>query len=435
VTMPRRLPALVALALVATLTPTVPATASPAVERRPIVFLHGSAGSGQQYETQAKRFASNGYPAEYIEAHEYDSPNVATILPEIYAGLDARIARLRSATGADRVDLAAHSLGTFVMQGYLNSSPARAARVAHYVNLDGRPATAPPGGVPTLAIWGEGDPTRTITGATNVYLPEQSHTQTVTSQESFVAQYSFFNDGRRPHTTRVVRGPATIAGRAVLFPSNAGVTDARLEVYEVGALTGKRRTAQPLRTYDLTGDGSFGPFRADPGARYEFAIVYGTGLTHHLYFEPFRRTDRLVRLLSSRPGEGLGALPETSPHHTNLTISRNKEWWGDQGEGSDAVYVNGTSILNAANAPRVKRVIGMFAYDAHVDRVTDLSAPIPAFYAQPFMTGMDLYVPAAPANLGLVSLVVRPRGGGLDVVNVPAWPSDGHRIGVQINDY
>jgi triacylglycerol esterase/lipase EstA (alpha/beta hydrolase family) len=28
----------------------------------PIVFVHGFTGSAQQYETQAMRFASNGYP-------------------------------------------------------------------------------------------------------------------------------------------------------------------------------------------------------------------------------------------------------------------------------------------------------------------------------------------------------------------------------------
>ena len=43
------------------------------------------------------------------------------------------------------------------------------------MNLDGATAAAPPGGVPTLAIWGEGPTTRAIVGATNVYLSDQSH--------------------------------------------------------------------------------------------------------------------------------------------------------------------------------------------------------------------------------------------------------------------
>ena len=121
--------------------------------------------------------------------------------------------------------------------------------------------------------------------------------------------------------------------------------------------------------------------------------------------------------------------------HTNLVISRNKEWWGDQGDGSDALYINGHNILNAANTPRVKRAIGIFAYDRFVDQTTDLSAPIPAFFAQIFITGMDVYIPAAPATFGVAFVAVKSRTGGFDVVNVPNWPSAQHRVTVQVNDY
>ncbi len=433
---PRGLLSLVtALALVLTATPAV------AEERttnyRPVIFVHGSAGSASQFESQTRRLTGNGYPIEIIEAHEYDSPNVATILPAIFTGLDERVARLLARTGADQVDIVAHSLGTFVMQSYLGSSPARAQRVAHYVNLDGRTAAALPGGVPTLAIWGEGDPARAITGATNVYFPDQSHTQTVSSEESFREMFGFFR-GRSPHTSRIVpdpRGAARISGRAVLFPSNAGVTDATLEVYRVSALSGRRLTGRPVHRAALTGDGAFGPVTLDSTARYEFAVVRPGAATHHFYFQPFLRDSAFVRLLTSRPGEGLGALVEAGERHTALTIQRQQEWWGDQGAAGDNLWVNGRDILNAANAPRVKRVIGIFAFDAGSDRRTDLAAPLPAFFAQTFITGMDVFIPAAPAHLGLVSITVGQRGGGYESVNVPNWPSDDHRITVNVNDY
>src|SRR5690348_2913635 len=201
-------------------------------ELRPIVFVHGFFGSGSQYETPARRFASNGYPARYIEAEEYDSTFATTTPAAVYADLDARIDRLLRETGADRVDLVGHSLGTAMSQGYLTSSPARAARVAHYVNLDGATAAAPPGGVPTLAIWGEGPTTRAIVGARNVYLSDESHTQTVTSSASFAAQYEFLT-GHRPWTTLVLPqlGRIELSGRAVLFPSNAGAAGATVSVY------------------------------------------------------------------------------------------------------------------------------------------------------------------------------------------------------------
>ncbi|MFC7533876.1 alpha/beta hydrolase [Actinoplanes sp. GCM10030250] len=399
---------------------------------RPVIFIHGSAGSAMQFRTQAKRLASNGYPIDTIEAHEYDSPNIATILAAVYAGLDDRITRLLAATGADRVDLIAHSLGTFVTQGYLTSSPERAARVAHYVNLDGRPAAALPAGVPTLAIWGEGDPARAVTGATNVYFPDQSHTQTVSSVESFREIYRFLQ-GREPRTDRVVaQRTAYISGRAVLFPSNAGVTGAKLEVYPVSPRTGRRLGRKPAHIRPIGADGTFTRVPLQPHARYEFALIRDGQATHHFYFEPFRRSDSFVRLLTSRPGEGIGALVDTSDRHTALTFQRQKEWWGDQG---DHLWINGTNILNSANAPRAKRVIGVFAFDDGSDGVTDLTAPIPEIFAVTFMTGMDVFIPAAQRRLGTVPIVVKSRGGGFTHLPVPNWRSSTHRVSIEIDDH
>jgi pimeloyl-ACP methyl ester carboxylesterase len=423
--------ALAATVLLAAL-PAATAAATPAHrDLRPIVFVHGSAGSALQYQTQAKRLASNGYPADLIEAHDYDSTTVLNRLTDEWAAIDARIDRLRARTGASQVDLLAHSLGTFVMQGYLTSDPARAARVAHYVNLDGRTATAPPGGVPTLAIWGEGPTTREVTGAKNVDLSDQAHTETVTSVESFVEVYRFFT-GRDPRTTRIRPGPTVLQGRAVLFPTNVGASGVRLEIYEIHAFSGARKHHRPKAVFELSGDGSWGPFRADGRARYEFAIVREGAATHHIYFQPFLRTDRLVRLLTSLPGEGLSALMETSPNHVNLTVSRNREWWGDQPDESDVLRINGANVLNAAVSPRIKRTIGIFVYDRNVDRMTDLAQPIAPFFAQPFITGIDVYVPARHT----VFLTATQRGTGeFDLLNVPAWPSPDHRVSVQFNDY
>ncbi|WP_433795893.1 alpha/beta hydrolase [Actinoplanes sp. CA-252034] len=400
----------------------VPALAGRSRPPRPLVFIHGSAGSAMQFRVQAKRLASNGYPAGFVEAHEYDSPNIAAIVQQVWATLDERITRLLALSGADQVDLAAHSLGTFVTQGYLNSSPERAARVAHYVNLDGRPATALPGGVPTLAIWGEGDPARTVIGASNVYLPDQSHTQTVSSAESFREIHRFLR-GREPRTTEVVRERiAHVSGRAVLFPSNAGVTGASLEVHCVGERTGRRR-GRPIRAV-VGADGRFGPIPLSPRERYEFALLRPGQSTHHFYFEPFRRSDSFVRLLTSRPGEGLGGLVDTSDRHTALTFQRQKEWWGGEG---DHLWIDGRDILNPATAPHNRRVIGVFAFDDGSDGVSDLTAPLPEFIAQTFISGVDLFIPAR----GTVSIVARERGGGVTRLPVPAWRSSGHRVSVE----
>lgn len=59
------------LATVALLAASAPAAAGHTGDKPlPIVFVHGSAGSGAQYASVARRFVSNGYPADRIRTFE-----------------------------------------------------------------------------------------------------------------------------------------------------------------------------------------------------------------------------------------------------------------------------------------------------------------------------------------------------------------------------
>ncbi|WP_289009562.1 alpha/beta fold hydrolase [uncultured Thermomonospora sp.] len=427
---------LTAVVLLTALAPAVGAAARATL--RPIVFVHGFFGSGSQFATQAKRFASNGYPASYIEFEEYDSLFAENSREDVLASLDRRIARLKAATGADKVELVGHSLGTAISQQYLNSSPSRAANVAHYVNIDGATAGSPPGGVPTLAVWAEGRGSSSIRGATNVYLPNESHVENASSPATFAAMYEFFT-GQKPRTTDVVpeSGQIQLAGRAVRFPSNASPGDAVVDVFEIDPATGRRTTAQPIRSMRVAADGSFGPFPGRGDAYYEFLLTRaGTDQQHHLYFEPFRRTDLGIRLLSSNPGEGIDRLIQRGRNHVALLAYRNKEWWGDQGSNSDTLTVNGVSIVNEGTAPRDGRAIGIFAFDRFSDRRSNPGRSFGLFNVLPFMSAVDLYVPASATANGTVTLSVTQRGGGRPTrLTIPNWPSANHTITVCFNDY
>ncbi|WP_103938811.1 alpha/beta fold hydrolase [Thermomonospora echinospora] len=428
------------LAAVLLLTALVPATAGAAARAalRPIVFVHGFFGSGSQFATQAKRFASNGYPASHIQYEEYDSLFVSNTREEVLASLDRRIAQLKAATGADKVELVGHSLGTSISQEYLNSSPQRAADVAHYVNIDGTTATSLPGGVPTLALWAEGREDSTITGATNVHLPNESHVENASSPASFAAMYEFFT-GRKPQTTQVVaeQGEIQLAGRAVRFPSNTSPGDAVVDVFEVDPATGRRTTQQPIQSMRVSADGSFGPFRASGSAYYEFRLTRSdTDQQHHLYFEPFRRTDLGVRLLSSDPGRGVDRLIQRGPGHVALLAYRNKEWWGDQGAGGDTLTINGVPVVNEGTAPRDKRAIGLFAFDRFSDRRSHPDRSFGLFPALPFMTAVDLFMASAEPATGTVTLATTQRGGGRPTrITIPNWPSQTHTVTVNFNDH
>jgi pimeloyl-ACP methyl ester carboxylesterase len=405
----------------------------------PVIFVHGGFGSGAQFESQKLRFTSNGYPAGLINVLEYDSTFALNTMEQVEAKLDDLIAKVEAETGRSQVDLLGHSLGTFVSQTYLNSSPQRAANVAHYVNIDGGQAASPPGGVPTLAIWaGAGAPGRSIGGATNVTVPNQTHVQSATSPETFAAIYEFFT-GHPPATTRILRERRhwiDVAGRAVDFPQNAGVQNATLEVWPVRGSTGARTTNHPLAIRPLSGDGAWGPIRIERGGHYEFAIARSGAPTHHFYFEPFQRSDYLVRLLTSEPNQGVDALIEKAAGHSALVVTRYKELWGDQGSQSDVLTVDGTNVVNAATSPRSKLTIGLIAFDAGSDGSSNLSAPLPALSGLPFITGVDLYIPAAQPPSRTVTVGLQSRGAGpVRTLRFPNFPSTTDAVSVQFDDY
>ena len=404
---------------------------------RPVIFVHGGSGSGAQFDTQALRLMSNGYPADRIAVHEYDSTFGTNTMEEVWAGLDELIAELLRETGADGVDLLGHSLGTTVSQGYLTSSPERAASVAHYVNIDGRTAAAPPGGVDTLAVWGEGDQTRQIIGAQNYYAPAQSHVQVATSAETFAEIYRFFT-GHEPKTTDVVpqRGRIRLSGEANVFPQNQGAGGFTLQIFEIDR-RGRREHRRPDATFAIGADGAWGPFRALAGERYEFALTRTDGSVHHLYFQPFLRSDHLVRLLTSRPGEGLDLLREPSDTSAGFGVIRYKEMWGDQGANNDTLEIDGVNVLNPATAPRTKRVNAMFVGDDNLDGVTDLSAPVQPWFSLPFISAVDLVVPATipPDDTVRIEMVARAGDGDEEVVNIPNWATSQNIVTITFRDF
>jgi pimeloyl-ACP methyl ester carboxylesterase len=430
--------------LVATTLAPVGATGSGGQHRelRPVIFVHGGAGSGAQFESQAQRLTSNGYPDELIYVHEYDSSFSINTMEQVHTGLDALIAEALETSGADQVDLLGHSLGTAVSHQYLNSSPERAAKVAHYVNLDGAGGNTPPGGVDTLAVWGEGNPSRQIVGAQNYYAPDQSHVQVATSKETFAELYEFFT-GEAPRTIDVVPerpDQVRISGEVNYFPQNNGVAGATLDIWEINLRTGRRVGAEPRATYEIGADGAWGPFRANGNKRYEFEVsreIDGEMRVHHFYGQNYFRSDHFIRLLTSDPNSPIGQMRDSSDHQISTTIVRYKEMWGDQGENSDVLEVNGQNVLNAVTAPRTERVNAVYIVDDNSDGVSHLDSVIADLSGLPFISGIDLFVDGAlpPDDTVSYDLTSRAADGDAEEINVPNWASETHHVSVLFRDY
>lgn len=429
------------------------------VEIRPIVFVHGSFGSGAQFESQAMRFASNDYPANYIAVHEYDSTvargnheafREGTLsaennkaMQDRFAALDQLIDDLLEETGTSQVDLLGHSLGTMEMIFYLESSPQRAEKVAHYVNIDGLPLDRLPGDVSTLALWAgietvtlDVDISREIKGAINVIIPDQTHVEVATSAETFEEIYRFFT-GEEPETTIIIaEKEVELAGRALFFPENRAVVGNTVEAYKINSDTGARINEEPEASFKLDEDGAWGPFAAEGGASYELVLYHDGGIEHHFYFEPLIRSNYLVRLLTSPPGGGVAALLDRSDNHSNLVIMRNKEFLGDRENGDDALTINGSNIVNEKTCPATNMTIAFFVYDLDADGESRPEEPIAMFHAMSFFTGLDIFTPAADPPDSTISLEVKSRGGNQSqVINAPNWISSTNSMTFQFNDF
>jgi pimeloyl-ACP methyl ester carboxylesterase len=404
-------------------------------DQNPVLFVHGIEGTGAQFESQKMRFMSNGYPERWIDVVDYDSTRAVGDKSEVHGQIDRAIGALKQRTGRAKVDVVAHSLGTSVMYDYLTKSATaeqRKASVGRYVNVDGQ--TSNPG-VPTLALFaGRGEPGRKMDGATNVTIPNQTHVQVCTSAEAFVEYFKFLTGKTPAHDIVPESGRVSIAGRALLFPQNkalpAGVT---LEIWPVADDTGKRLGNSPTARVSLPESGDFGPLQVDAGRRYEFVLLRPGIATLHYYYEPFVRSDHLVRLPYS---DAVEAAVQRGERHVSGLVIRYKELWGNQGTQNDVLSINGTSVCNEAICPITKQVNALFFFDRGMDGRTDLSRPDPAFSALPFITAVDLFAPASRPPTGTTSVSLKSRGGGpARTLSFPNFPSTTEGSVLQFNDF
>lgn len=387
----------------------------------PIIFVHGFAGSADQYRSQKMRFVANGYPAERIRAYDHDGAGFA--VGEYVTGVGEVIDQALEDFGTEQVYLVGHSRGTLVSSMYLGN-PDNAAKVAKYIALDGSPC---PTAVPCVAPNQAG-------------LPGQSHVEVATSAESFVMQYEFLI-GEAPQVVDIVPqlAPVEISGRAVDFPANVGRAGAVLEIWEIDSATGHRVGDAPIDTYELDESGEFGPTTVDPDKHYELALLNPDAGAQHFYFQRFPRTTDFLRLLSGDPDTSETRMNTNGgENHAAIIAMRMREWHTTDvleiGVESDAGSAEPMNIISQAVGD------GAIAIHIHDDTTTPGESSLELldwFSTQPFQSGVDLYMPASADPDGTITLTNLPRGDAdrPQVLNVPNWASEDHLITVVFSDY
>lgn len=390
----------------------------------PIVFVHGYLGSGAQYRSPAMRFDSNGYPADRIRAFDYSSDS---------SGLDAFIDGVRREFGVTQVRVAAHSLGTLVMLGYL-LNPFQSAKVQRYVALDG---------VSPICIWGT-----QCTSITAASLG-QTHIEASLSPESFARQYQFFT-GQAPQTTQITTQPGTIriAGRALNFQVNTPATGTTGQLWPTNPTTGSRTTSSPQATFTIGADGNFGPLDVTSGQSYEIALTRpGVGIMHY-YYQPFTHSTYLIRLQVPEATGGQITNTNFGPNHAAAVVLRYREWWRASGHGAQVDTLDIGTTGGAGTQPSVNvlsrvtgDIAGVHVHDNVASPRQSTLDPLAYFSSQPFQTGVDVFMPAAtPAN-GTITFANNPRGNAAkrQTIATPNWASlsggTRHALLVEFNDY
>lgn len=402
-------------------------------EKLPVVMVHGFLASGDTYEKQMLRFASNGYPQDFLYAFNWNSLNLSANKEK---ELDDFINDVLLKTGASQVDLVGHSAGSTSVYEYCKQD-ARAKKVRNVVLLAGFLQPGPAGSsktrIPTLNIFSPDDKIVALGGninaAKNLSLPKKDHYQVATSAETFAAMYEMFT-GEKPATTDIIsKENPTISGNVLSFGENISGKDAVLEIYEVYSESGLRKNTTPDFTFTINDKNEWGPIQVKSGAHYEFRVTTGKPNDRpvHYYREPFARDNKNVVIRYYPPTGSLASLFLTNlPNDDNRAV--NAFFGASQAVivDRDVLKVNDVVLSNNKLASEANTTIAMFMYDENNNQVSE-ERPINSFSLFPFLAGVDLHFPVGDGASSKFEYNGR-------ILHVPNWPSATEGVAIAVFD-
>jgi len=414
---------------------------------RPIVFVHGFMGGGDNFGPALMRFASNGYCPAYLRVFDWN-----TLSFDMQGNTDALskfVDGVLKETGATKIDLVGHSMGGYLSYLYLRDHTDQVAHYVHAASFCGEL----PGSIPLLALLGDAEiqfPAKapvlvlssdedTIVGpckmaeVENQDIDGADHLQMVTLPQVFEAMYRFFNAGLSPATTDILpEEHVTLAGKVLSIGTGQASAGATVSIYPVDLATGERQNATPAASFTIGADGAWGPFAADPTTFYEFQVAGGGPRPFHYYRQPFPRSNPVVYLRTLPENDlllsrVLGDIPYSDASSILILFSANQALY----YGRDTATLDGANLVTPEMAPPPPdpaSTIAIFILDADGDGQSD-GGPVPGPLAEfPFFQQYDAFLDAEARRTIRLTL----NGAAL---NVPAWKGDSQGVTVVVFDW
>lgn len=106
---------------------------SSASHHNPILFVHGYTSNASAWDTMKSRFLADGWESNYLYAYTFSSTKSNASIAQDVAN---RVNEIKAATGAAKVDIIAHSMGSLSSRYYLKNLGGTAS-VDDWVSLGG----------------------------------------------------------------------------------------------------------------------------------------------------------------------------------------------------------------------------------------------------------------------------------------------------------
>lgn len=355
----------------------------------PIVFVHGNGESSALWINNIWRFEANGYKRDQLFAIDFPYPSArrdnakpepfrssagdqtkelaAFVTQALKASRRRKVALVGSSRGGNAIrsylkgggaEFVSHAVlcgtsnkgivisdtllvgsefnGAFPFLQALNAGPddlipgvemmaIRSDKNDKYSQPDARFIGAP--GKPTGVSYDASE----LRGAKNVILEGLDHREVAFHKLAFAAMYEFIA-GAPPASMFIAQEAmpvlnGKVTGIADGVYTNLAVAGAEVEIYEVVAKTGDRRSSVAVHRKTTGEDGVWGPFVGRSDMHYEFVVSIPAQPITHIYRSPFLRSSDVVHLRSgvfAKDDEGAGAIVSMSRPRGYFGVGRDK---------------------------------------------------------------------------------------------------------------